>query len=80
MVIEYAYGESEHRLDRLDWGPEYHDAVVEAGKAGSLMKQMMWIFHFINSLPVRIQAAMSPSMELVLRIQRVFLEIFVARA
>ena len=71
VVIEYAYGESEHRLDRDDWGPEYHDAVVEAGKAGSLMKQMIWIFHFIDSLPVWMQAALSPSLELVLCIQRV---------
>ena len=51
VVIEYAYGESENRLDRDDWVPEYYDCVVEAGKAGSLMKQMMWVFHNINSLP-----------------------------
>jgi hypothetical protein len=71
IVIEYAYGQSENRLEKDNWGPEYHDAVVEAGKAGSLMKQMMFIFHFINSLPVWVQAKLSPSMELVLRIQRV---------
>ncbi|MCJ1434247.1 hypothetical protein MMC27_003614 [Xylographa pallens] len=70
VVIEYAYGQSEHRLDQDNWGPEYHDAIVEAGKAGSLMKQMIWIFHFINALPVWLQARLSPSMELVLRIQK----------
>ena len=71
VMMKYAYGECDHRLDREDWGHEYHDAVVEAGKAGSLMKQMIWIFYFIASLPVRLQAAISPGQALVLRLQKV---------
>jgi len=72
VVFEYSYGESEHRLENPTWGPEYHDAVVEAGLAGSLMKQMFWIFDLIKSLPVSVQAKLSPSLELVLRNQAVW--------
>lgn len=71
IVIEYAYGQSENRLEKDNWGPEYHDAVVEAGKAGNLMKQMIFIFDFMYSLPAWVQEKISPSMELVIRIQKV---------
>lgn len=71
VVMEYAYGRSDHRLEDKNWGPEYHDAVLEAGKAAGLLKQMMWIFYFIQGLPQWVAVLISPSLDLVLRIQRV---------
>ena len=58
-------------LKRKDFGPEYHDAALEAGKAGGLLKQMIWIFHFIQSLPEWLAVLISPSLGLVIRLQRV---------
>ena len=71
VVSTYAYGESQDRLDRSDWGPEYHDAVVEAGSLGRLMKQMFWIFVAVESLPESIQSKLSPSLALAIGLQRV---------
>lgn len=71
VVMEYAYGRSDHRTEEKDFGPDYHDAVLEAGKAAGLLKQMIWIFHFIQSLPEWLAVLISPSLDLVIRIQRV---------
>lgn len=68
--MQYAYGRSDHRLDQEDFGPEYHDAVLEAGKAAGLLKQMIWIFNLMKSLPEWLAVLLSPSFDLVLRIQR----------
>lgn len=70
VVMQYAYGRSDHRLDQENFGPEYHDAVLEAGKAAGLLKQMIWIFHLMQSLPEWLAVLLSPSFDLVLRIQR----------
>ena len=71
VVMEYSYGRSDHRLEQEDFGPDYHDAVVESGRAGSLLKQMIWIYHFVQSLPEWVAVRLSPSLDLILRIQRV---------
>lgn len=69
--MEYSYGRCDNRLEEEDFGPDYHDAVLEAGKAAGLLKQMIWIFHFIQSLPEWLAVLISPSLDLVIRIQRV---------
>lgn len=71
--MEYAYGESDGHVDSDDWGAELHDAIVEGGKGGLLMKQMIWIWHLIDSLPHSIQSALSPGLGVVLRLHRVLL-------
>ena len=71
VVTEYSFGESESRLDYPDWSPEYYDASMESAKTGSLLKQMIWIYHLIDALPVSVQAALSPSLKLILGMQKV---------
>lgn len=68
--MQYAYGRSDHRLEQEDFGPLYHDAVLEAGKNAGLLKQMIWIFHLMQSLPEWLAVRLSPSMDLVLRVYR----------
>ncbi|OKL63057.1 hypothetical protein UA08_01910 [Talaromyces atroroseus] len=67
IVREYSYGQSDHYLDKDDWGSEYYDAAVTIAKSGNLMKQMMFIFHFISSLPPWLQAKLSPALASSLR-------------
>ena len=62
--MQYAYGRSDHRLDRKDFGPEYHDAAMEAGKASGFNKQMIWVFHLLQSLPEKLTVLISPSFDL----------------
>lgn len=69
--MEYSYGRSDHRLEAEDFGPGYHDAVLEAGKAGSLLKQMIWILHLIQNLPEWLAVLISPGLDLVTRTYRV---------
>ena len=71
VVMEYSYGLSDHRLEANDFDPSYHDTVVAAGKQGSLLKQWIWILHFIQSLPESLAARMSPDLDLVIRLARV---------
>ena len=69
--MEYAYGESDRHVDSDHWGAELHDAIIEGGKGGLLMKQMIWLWHLIDSLPVSAQSALSPGLGVVLRLHRV---------
>lgn len=71
VVMEYAYGRSDHRLEDRAWGPDYHDAVMEAGKQAGILKQMFFIFTIMKSIPEKVAIILSPSFDLVLRIQRV---------
>lgn len=71
VVMKFSYGRSDRRLEEEDFGPGYHDAIVEAGKAAGLLKQMIWIFQFFQSLREWLAVLPSPSLDLVIRIQRV---------
>ena len=62
--MQYSYGRSDHRLDREDFGPEYHDAALEGGKASAFNKQMIWVFHLLQSLPEKLAALLSPGFDL----------------
>ncbi|OKL56835.1 hypothetical protein UA08_07929 [Talaromyces atroroseus] len=77
IVMEYAYGQSQNRLAKENWGPEYLHGAVNAAKYGSLMKQMIFIFDFVNSLPAWVQAKVSPSLELIIRIHKLTEKIIV---
>ena len=71
VVMEYAYGRSDRRVDQENFGPEYHDFVLEAGKMGSLLKQMIWIFYLIRSLPKWLAVLLSPNLHMIHRMQTV---------
>ena len=68
--MQYSYGRSDHRLEQDDFGPEYHDANLAAGKNAGLLKQMIWIFRLLQSLPEWLAVLLSPSIGSVLRVQR----------
>ena len=69
--MQYSYGFSDHRLEAKDFDPSYHDTVVAAGTQGSLLKQCIWILHFIQSLPESLAARISPDLNLVITLARV---------
>lgn len=69
--MEYSYGRCDHRIEDKAWGPEYLDALQEAGKMGSLLKQIFFIFPIMQSMPERLAAIVAPAFALVLRMQRV---------
>ena len=69
--MEYSYGRSDHRVEADDFGRQHHDALIAAGKAGSLLKQWIWILQLIRSLPEWLATRISPDLDLVVRVQRV---------
>jgi hypothetical protein len=69
--MEYAFGRSEHRVDQEDFGPDFYDATLETAKLGSLLKQMIWIFHLMQNLPQRLVVLISPSFNSIFRMRRV---------
>ncbi|MCJ1434051.1 hypothetical protein MMC27_003417 [Xylographa pallens] len=70
VVMEYSYGRSDHRVEADDFGRQYHDALMASGKAGSLLKQWIWILQLIRSLPEWLATRISPDLDLVVRLQR----------
>ena len=69
-VTERVYGVSDNLLDREDWGPIYYNAYIAAGIIGLLLKHMFWVFPLVSSLPVRLQAALSPELALGLQLRK----------
>ena len=70
VVMQYSYGRSDHRLEQEDFGPEFHDAALAAGKNGGLLKQIIWVFRLMQSLPDWLAVLLSPSIGSVLYVQR----------
>ena len=68
--MQYAYGRSDYRLERDDFGPDFHNAALESGKSAGLLKQMIWILHLMQSLPEWLAVLLSPSIDSVICIQR----------
>lgn len=60
--MEYAYGRSDHRLDQEDFGPDIRNVVLAAGKKAGLLKQMIWIFHSMQSLPEWLGSSSLPAL------------------
>lgn len=71
VVMEYAYGRSDHRLDDRMWGPDYHDAALESGKQASMLKHMFFIFTIMQSIPKRLVVILSPPIGLILKLHQV---------
>ena len=71
VVMEYSYGRSDHRVEERAWGPEFHDAVVEAGKNSHILKQMFFIYTIMASVPEKLAFILPPSFKLIFRIRRV---------
>lgn len=71
VIMEYAYGRSDHRLEKADFGHDYYDAAKETAKAASLLKQMIWIFYAIQRLPEWLAARLSPNLDLIIRLHQV---------
>lgn len=71
VVMQYAFGRSDHRLEDRMWGPDYHDAALESGKQAGLLKHMFFILTIMQSIPKRLVAILSPSIGLILRLHRV---------
>ena len=69
--MEYAYGRSEQRVGQEDFGPDFLYAAIESGKLGGLLKQMIWILHFMRSLPDRLVVMLSPNFTCIIRMYKV---------
>lgn len=71
VVMQYAYGRSDHRLEDEAWAPDYHDALLSTGKLAGILKQMFFIFTIMQNIPKGLAIILAPSFELVLRIHEV---------
>ena len=71
VVMEYSFGRSDHRLEDRAWAPDFHIAAMESGKQAGLLKQMFFIFTFMQSIPESLAVIISPALNSILRIQRV---------
>jgi cytochrome P450 len=70
VVMEYALGRSDHRLEDKAWAPDYHDASIQQGKQAPMLKQMYFIFTIMQSIPERLASCLSPAFGLVLKLHR----------
>lgn len=71
VVMQYAFGWSNHRLQAPDFDPSFHDALLAGGEAGHVLKHFPLMLKFMRSLPDSLVAKLSPMMGLYARLQTV---------
>ncbi|MCJ1321263.1 hypothetical protein MMC15_006607 [Xylographa vitiligo] len=71
VVMEYCFGQSEHRLDQADFAPDFHNASVDIGIGSAFLRQMFWIYHILQGLPQRLAVLISPSVKAIFHLQNV---------
>ena len=71
VIMQYAYGRCDHRLEADEFSPEYIDAVFVDSKASAWTKQMFWVFQLVQSLPDWLTRMLSPGLGLNRRMARV---------
>lgn len=63
VVMEYAYGRSNHHLEDKAWSPHHHDAIVDAGLNASLLRHMHFLGAIVQSIPESLAFLLPSSLE-----------------
>ncbi|KAI9052648.1 hypothetical protein LZ554_003987 [Drepanopeziza brunnea f. sp. 'monogermtubi'] len=63
IAQEYAFARSDHRLERPDFEPTFHDASIAGSSQGAIIKQWPWLLPLMQSLPDAIMTWMDPNMK-----------------
>ncbi|ERF76666.1 hypothetical protein EPUS_09342 [Endocarpon pusillum Z07020] len=61
IVMDYAFGRSEHRLKAPDFDPSFMNAMLQGGKAGHVMKHFPWLMDALRKLPDSMLLKLSPA-------------------
>lgn len=71
VVLKYAFGRSERKLNAIDFDASFHDACLNGGKSSALMKQFPWILRCMKATPTRLLLKLNPSMTSFVRMHKV---------
>jgi cytochrome P450 len=69
VVMQYAFGWSNHRLEAPDFDPSFQDALLAGGKAGHVLKHFPWFLKFMRSIPDSLVSKLSPMWGLYAKMQ-----------
>ncbi|RLL96210.1 hypothetical protein CFD26_104014 [Aspergillus turcosus] len=62
VIMEYAFGKSEHKLNAPDFDSAFHNACVNGGKSSMLMKQFPLILWTMKRVPPSLLLKINPEM------------------
>ncbi|KAF2141599.1 uncharacterized protein K452DRAFT_318586 [Aplosporella prunicola CBS 121167] len=62
IIMDYAFGRSDHRLEASDFDPSFQDAMLKGGKAGHIMKHFPFVMDMLRKLPDSLLFKLSPEM------------------
>ncbi|KAF8250242.1 cytochrome P450 [Wilcoxina mikolae CBS 423.85] len=69
VVMQYAFGWSNHRLSSPDFDPSFQDALLAGGKAGHVLKHFPILLRLLRSLPDSLVSQLSPMWGLYAKMQ-----------
>jgi cytochrome P450 len=71
VVSKYAFGESWHLLDTVDFAPWMLSANKKTGEYSHALKQWPWLVHVLNALPLPWIARVAPDVAKILKYHEV---------
>lgn len=71
VIMEYAFGRSERKVNAPDFDGAFHDACVAGGRSSMLMKQFPWILYGMKRLPPRLLLKLNPETTSFVRMHKV---------
>ena len=71
VIMEYAFGRSERKVNALDFDGDFHDACVNGGKSSFLVKQFPIVLRTTRALPPKLLQKFNPALTSFIRMHRV---------
>ena len=69
IISEYSFPQGYHFLDQKEFDRTHYDSMMALSKMSHIIKQMPWLFHFLNSLPLWVTKTTSPEAYLMLQLK-----------
>ena len=60
IISEYCFGNSFDALGKIDFAPEYHDAMIAGSIPSHTLKQFEWLFPLLDSFPFWLVKLLNP--------------------
>lgn len=71
VVMEYAFGRCDHRIEAKDFDPSFHDASIVGSTMGHMTKQLTWVLPLMQTLPDWVTIKLNSDMASYVKLQKV---------
>lgn len=70
VVMEYAFGRCDHRIEAKDFDPSFHDASIVGSTMGHMTKQLTWVLPLMQTLPDWVTIKLNSDMASYVKLQK----------